>query len=171
MNYDEDFNLALKSEKEYTDQFKPIIDEFEKIKVVLQEKFVTEESVSKKETVLVKPKWFWQKHTKHEVVHFTKEEKPYFDKVAIVREFTFDDHPYILIDINGYNYIMSIGKVGQFKDKLFIIPGSTSKKDEHSLMVNGNGYVRWYFYNSEKITTVQFFSRIIRYFNKYLKSN
>lgn len=178
MNYDNEFKIALKQEKEYEEQFSPIINELNSIKSILQENFLVYKKVTKIRNIKVRSKWFWMKEKDKEETWEEEESFPLIKDFKIINTFVVDNHPYILVakieeGPNIYaeeEFVMSIGKFGDLKDKVFIVPPKSQKKhEEMPIITNWSGCTN-YFYLSNKITIVQLFTIFIKKYKKYLKS-
>lgn len=171
MNYNEAFQIALKQDNEYEDQFTPIINEFNSIKAVLQENFLVYNKVIKKRKTKISSNWFWGTEKDKEEIWEEKESEPKIKDIKVKDKIVVDNHPYIVVEIDKYEFVMSIGKLGELKDKVFILSPifhTIDNGDEKPILTGWSGCA-YYFYLSNKITIVQLFTTFIKRYRNYLK--
>lgn len=168
MNYQTEFDDALSQEQDYINRFVPLINEFNKIKNILDENIVCIKEEFNIETTCSKT-WYGSK-TEIKNKKLIIKEMPFL-KIKLLNKTLIDNHCYIMFSIDDIDiYLLSIGTIGDYKDKIFIIPHSYNKKEDETPLFERYCYnMLQKIYASDKITLTQFFSSLIRKNRNYLK--
>lgn len=152
MTITQEFTKALEQDRAERDSFKPLIEKFEELKKVLQLYFKMTKTTRK---------WYGKRVT---------EILPVLN-VSIAHKLTYRNTPYLFIDINGHDYIMGIGEMGDLKDRLYFISGTTylnNKKDSTVVHITSHMFGSMYYLLENKITNVQLFCKLINDYRDYL---
>ena len=90
--------------------------------------------------------------------------------VEIKERISHSSGKYLAITINGYNYVMGLGEIGELKDRLYFIEGSSClrSKDKTIIHCQYNMFNTYDYCLENKITNVQLFSLLIKEYKEYL---
>lgn len=175
MNLSESFAEAYKSAKLFEDKYSPTISAFNEIKKILTDNFIITEQKREPRFVFEKESFlfFFSRKRKIESYEYVQSITPKFTDMEY-EKLIINDHPWIYIP--QLLLLMSVGTMGEFKDKLIFIPCTIVQRktiDTYSDVIlkynMGNENVR-IFREKDCMNEVQFFSHVIRNFKNYLKN-